>query len=318
MGLTCSVLGASGYSGGELLRLLSRHPSLVVEGIAAGSRAGEEVRAAHPHLVAFERFGSAPEVSAQETDVCFSCLPGGVLNPGDVAARVIVDLADDHRWEDGWLYGLTEEARDNLPEATRVANPGCYPTATLLALLPFARAGLIEPDIVVDALSGVSGAGRDPRDQLLYAGLEGSVGAYGTTTHRHIPEMESALTTWGGLDATLSFTPHLVPMARGLLVTARARHTEKIDDAAALGVLHAAYDEEPFVHVIDSWPQTKAVAGSNHAHVHARVDERAGLLICAAAIDNLGKGAAGQALQNANLALGLEETAGLEGFGVWP
>jgi N-acetyl-gamma-glutamyl-phosphate reductase len=164
----------------------------------------------------------------------------------------------------------------------------------------------------------VSGAGRDPRDQLLYAGLEGSVGAYGTTAHRHIPEMEEGLRAWGGLEATVSFTPHLAPMSRGLLATVRAPLNGDLSDEQAADILHDAYAGEAFVEVLDSWPQTKPLSGSNRAHVHARVDRRAGFLVSSAAIDNLGKGAAGQAIQNANLALGVEEGAGLGGLGVWP
>lgn len=319
MALTCSVLGASGYSGGELLRLLAGHPALTVAGIAAGARAGEAVGAAQPHLAGwFERFAAAEEVLPLEVDVCFSCLPSGVFHHASAGARVLVDLSDDHRWESGWVYGLTEFARDEIPGSTRIANPGCYPTATLLALLPFARAGIIGSPITVDAVSGVSGAGREARDGLLYAGLEGSVGAYGTTEHRHIPEIEEALRVWADDDITVSFTPHLAPMARGLLATVRAPLQREMSDPEAIGVLHDAYRTEPFIHVVTDWPRTKAVSGSNHAHVHARVDRRAGFLICTAAIDNLGKGAAGQAIQNANLALGIEEGAGLSALGVWP
>jgi N-acetyl-gamma-glutamyl-phosphate reductase len=276
---------------------------------------------AQPHLPSgFDNFLTPEQALALEVDVCISCLPSGVLDGTAASARVLVDLADDHRWEDGWTYGLTEFARESVSGAERIANPGCYPTATLLALLPFARAGVISwpATVTVDAVSGVSGAGREARDGLLYAGLEGSVGAYGTTEHRHIPEIEKSLQEWAEADVTVSFTPHLAPMSRGLLATVRAPLHSEMSDPEALGILHDAYRSEPFVQVVDDWPRTKAVAGSNHAHVHARVDRRAGLLICAAAIDNLGKGAAGQAIQNANLALGIEEQAGLGALGVWP
>jgi N-acetyl-gamma-glutamyl-phosphate reductase len=171
---------------------------------------------------------------------------------------------------------------------------------------------------VIDAISGVSGAGREARDGLLYAGLEGSVSAYGDTRHRHVPEIEEGLRYWGESDVKVSFTPHLAPMTRGLLVTARSPLEAALGDEDALSILKDAYEEEPFVTVVENWPQTKAVAGSNHALVHARVDARAGFLIVSAAIDNLGKGAAGQAIQNANLALGIDEDAGLGALGVWP
>lgn len=313
MGLTASVLGASGYSGGELLRLLARHPAIAVTAAGAQRAAGRSVADLHPHLPGPSDFVTLEDAAATEADVCFSCLPSGELSPrlpGVRAARV-VDLSDEHRADGAWTYGLTEHHRDRVATAERVANPGCYPTATLLALVPFARAELIESPVVVDALSGTSGAGRGASDHLMHSALHGGAGAYGHIPHRHVAEMERELALPG-----VSFTPHLVPMARGLLVTARARLTETLTDKEATSVLRDAYDGEPFVSVIDSWPQTKAVAGSNHAHVAAHVDS--GWVVASAAIDNLGKGAAGQALQNANLMLGLDEVTGLEGLGVWP
>ena len=321
MGVTAVVLGASGYSGGELLRLLGGHPAIAVVAVGAHSRAGEPLGDVLPHLVGdAARLLPIDEAAAVDADVCFSCLPGGELAPrvGSVAARVVVDIADDHRAEDGWVYGLTEFARDRLVGATRIANPGCYPTATLLSALPFVRAGAVEPPIVVDAMSGVSGAGRRAEDRLLHATVEGNVTGYGPTPHRHVAEIERALEAFGGLATQISFTPHLVPMARGLVATVRARMRSELSDADALKILQDAYAGEPFVRVVDGWPSSKAVAGSNGAIVAARCDHRAGWLVMSAAIDNLGKGAAGQALQNANLALGLEESAGLTAQGVWP
>lgn len=319
MGVRATVLGASGYSGGEVLRLLALHPSIEVVCVSGGTKAGVAVGDVQPHLG--ERFdfdlvsvGEALDVSA---DVVFSCLPSGALGeaPDD---RCVIDLSDEHRGDDAWVYGLSEFDRGSLPGATRIANPGCYPTATLLALVPFARAGLIEGPVIVDAMSGTSGAGRKGEDHLLHASLEGNVTAYGTVAHRHVPEMERGLSTYGELSAIVSFTPHLVPMSRGLLVTARARITKRIGDSGALEVLATAYSDEPFVSIVEGWPSPKSVAGTNRAVVAARVDPRSEMLVCSAAIDNLGKGAAGQAIQNANLALGLGETTGLESFGVWP
>lgn len=231
----------------------------------------------------------------------------------------VIDLSDDFRADAEWTYGLTEFSRTAVAASTRVANPGCYPTAALLCLVPFARAGLLADDVVViDALSGVSGAGRRAEDRLLFSGLHGNALAYGTTQHRHIPEIERGLQSYGGRALSVSFTPHLVPMARGLLVTARATLATDLDDGGALDVLRGAYEHERFVHATAEWPQTKAVAGSNHAHVSARVDARNALLVASCAIDNLGKGAAGQAVQNANVLLGLDEATGLQGAGVWP
>lgn len=322
MGATVTILGASGYAGGELLRLLAQHPVLTPVAVGAHGRAGDAVAAAHPQLAGAVAgdLASLPEAAAAEADVCFSCLPGGELGPllGTVGAPVIVDLADDHRGDPGWVYGLPELNRTALAGATRVANPGCYPTAALLCLVPFAAAGVIAGPVIVDALSGVSGAGRALAGHLSLAEATGNAGAYGTVEHRHIPEMERGLSSFGALDATVSFTPHLAPMARGLLVTARAPLTSQMDDVAALRILHEAYEAEPFVEVLESWPTTKPLSGTNRAHVSARVDARNGLVIASAAIDNLGKGAAGQAIQNVNAILGIEETAGLAALGVWP
>ena len=320
MAYTCTVLGASGFSGGEVLAYLERHPALVPVALGAARSAGEPVTSLHPHLsgTAHELFADVEAASGTPADVCFSCLPSGVLDPAAVAAERIVDLSDAYRADPEWSYGLTEFARAELADATRVANPGCYPTAALLALLPFAREGAIEGPVAIDALSGVSGAGREPADHLSLAAMHGSATAYGTTEHRHIPEMERSLLEWGELDAYVSFTPHLAPMARGLLVTARASLTGDLEPTAAIDILRAAYDAEPFVTVVEGWPTTKAVAGSNRALVTARVDARARLLVAHAVIDNLGKGAAGQAIQNANVMLGMDERTGLEGVGLWP
>jgi N-acetyl-gamma-glutamyl-phosphate reductase len=318
MAYTATVLGASGYTGAEVLRVLAGHPSLSAVGIARSGGA-DELAAVHPHLAGSDAvFADPREVAGLEADVCFSCLPSGVLEPDDVAAKVVVDLSDDHRWSRGWVYGLTEFARSSIAGASAIANPGCYPTATLLCLVPFIRAGLVDGPVIVDAISGVSGAGRKAADRLLAANIDGGVEAYGSTEHRHVGEIETGLSQLGGTGIPISFTPHLAPMARGLLVTARARMRSVISDEEALDVLKSAYSGEPFVHVTPTWPNTKALRGSNGAHVSARVDARNGWLICSAAIDNLGKGAAGQAVQNANLALDLEESAGLSAIGVWP
>jgi N-acetyl-gamma-glutamyl-phosphate reductase len=315
------VLGASGYSGGELLRLLARHEDIEVAAAAGDSAVGQPLGYVHPHLVSL----SAEVVTAESAagvgaDVCFSCLPGGHLakHLDDLKADIVVDLADDFRAETHWTYGLTEFARTEVSEASCIANPGCYPTAALLALVPFARAGAVEGPVVVDAISGTSGAGRKPAEHLSLASTGASVTAYGSVSHRHVPEIERGLQSLGGLDTTVSFTPHLAPMSRGLLATVRARLVGSVTDSEANEVLHDAYDDETFVEVREDWPSTKATTGSNGAHVGARVDTRTGWLICSAAIDNLGKGAAGQALQNANLALGLPEGQGLEAKGVWP
>lgn len=321
MAYSCAVLGASGYTAAELLRLLPGHPALTVGAVFGSKSAGARLDTVMPHLagttdaVVEDLHGA--EVHA---DVCFSCLPQGVLPEviDAVDAGVVVDLGDSYRTHPDWVYGLVEVNRAAISNASRIANPGCYPTAALLCLLPFVRAGAVGGPVVIDAMSGVSGAGRVAEDRLLFANLSGSLGAYGTTDHRHRSEIERGLATFGGVDATVSFTPHLAPVPRGLLVTARAPLERDLGDAEVLGILRDAYAAEPFVSVLDDWPATKPVCGSNGAHISARVDGRAGMLICSAAIDNLGKGAASQAVQNANLALGFDEAAGLDPLGVWP
>lgn len=314
------VLGASGYAGGELLRLLTGHPSFEVVVASAGRRAGSELGAVLPQL----RGGSAgvfvttDEALATEVDVWFCCLPSGSDEAGSAAGRVVVDLSDAHRADPDWVYGLPELGRGELRGATQIANPGCYPTAVQLALGPFVRAGVVGDVAIVDAISGVSGAGRKDEDRLLFSNLDGDVSAYGSVTHRHIPEMERGLLRYGGADVTISFTPHLAPLSRGLLATCRMPLTAELDIDAARSLIRTAYRDEPFVSVVDGWPSPKAVSGSNHVHLSVQVDERAGWLIVSAALDNLGKGAAGQAIQNANLASDLPETMGLEALGVWP
>ncbi len=308
------VLGATGFTGAEVTRLLSQHPAFDLVALSRGTSSAADRRLPHVDHVDLVDLDAALDV---EADVCFSCLPGDAALP-QPRAEIIVDLSDRHRGDPGWTYGLTEWVRPHLSGCRAIANPGCYPTAVALCLLPFAKHDLVHGDIVVDALSGYSGAGRQPADHLLLAVGAGDAAAYGTPEHRHVGEIERALKALGGLDAAVSFTPHLVPMGRGLLVTVRARVSRELADDEALEVLHDAYGAEPFVRVTHDWPRTKATHGSNSALVSARVDQRTGWLIASAALDNLGKGAAGQAVQNANLATGIEEVAGLARFGVWP
>jgi len=318
MGLLATVLGASGYAGGELLRYLSAHPAIEIGAVAAASRAGRDVAGVLPHLHRSElELLGTDEALTRPADVVLSCLPSHApVNFGSFPA--VIDLSDRHRGDPDWTYGLAEFNRGALASSTRIANPGCYPTAMLLALVPFVVRDLLDGPVVVDALSGTSGAGRKEQDHLLHASVNSSVSAYGSVEHRHVPEMERSLLQFGGEGLTVSFTPHLVPMSRGLLVTARARLRASLTDQDAGRILRDAYANESFVSVIDGWPATKPVSGTNRAVVAARVDRRAGMIVCSAAIDNLGKGAAGQAVQNANLLLGLAETTGLDPIAVWP
>jgi len=335
MGTSVAVVGASGYAGGELLRLLAGHPQLDVGAVAAASNAGRPLGELHPQLVtlADRVLVGADDPSVAGADVVFLSLPHG--ESAALAARLpehtlVVDLgadfrlrsaADWQRWYGGehagtWVYGLPElpGAREAIRGATRIANPGCYPTAVILALAPLLAAGLVEPDdIVVVAASGTSGAGRTATPRLLGTEVMGDLTPYKVGgAHQHLPEMRQAL----GVEC-LSFTPVLAPMPRGILATCTAKLRPGVDTAR----LRAAYStDEPFVTLLPEgqWPHTAATYGSNSCQLQVVADADAGRAVVVAAIDNLGKGAAGQAVQNANLALGFDETAGLTANGVAP
>ncbi len=334
------IIGASGYTGAELLRLCSLHPSLEVAFATGDSQAGTEIADLYPSLAAaypgrhFDSF--APEL-LDGVDGVFLALPHGMSQAlmGDVlgAGVKVVDLGADfrlrdaqeyQRWYgeehgrpdllDGFAYGLPELFRDRIVGADAVANPGCYPTAATLALAPLTRAGLIErTGIVVNAVSGVSGAGRPPKANTTFCAVDEDVSAYGLLTHRHTAEMDM------NLEATVLFTPHLVPMNRGILATCTATPaTGGLSSVSLLEVMSEFYSDEPFVVVSDRSPSTKATLGSNTAHVTVRFDERTGTVLALGAIDNLGKGASGAAIQNMNLLMGLPESEGLSTAGVYP
>ncbi len=340
------VVGASGYGGAELLRLCAGHPDLEVSVAQAGASAGERVASHTPSLAAAYpglEYGPTDTAALDGLDVVFLALPHGQsqdLVP-DLVDRVgvIVDLAADFRLSDpalypawygeehrapglldSFVYGLPELHRADLEGATRIAAPGCYPTAALLALTPLVRAGALAlpadggPPVVVDAASGTSGAGRAPRENLHFAAVDEDFVAYGLLDHRHTAEMEQ------GLGTPVLFTPHLAPMVRGILATCYARPADpgRLTTEDAMQLLHDRYDDEAFVVVGDAPPSTKAASGSNTAHLTVRVDPRTGWVVVLSAIDNLIKGAAGQAVQCANLALGLPEGAGLPLVGVYP
>jgi N-acetyl-gamma-glutamyl-phosphate reductase len=340
--MKAGIIGGSGYTGTELLRLLAGHPDIEVAVVTAHSHAGQAVGEHSPSLAAAYR-GTVYEAVGPEAmdglDLVFCALPHGesqkVVPELRSRVGVIVDLAADFRLRDPALYptwygaehtapellgeavyGLPELFRDGLAGARLVASAGCYPTAAGLALAPLVRAGLVEPaGIIVDAASGVSGAGRAPTEALHFGTVDEDFVAYGLLTHRHTPEMQQIL------GAEVLFTPHLAPMVRGILATCYARPAAgagplTTDDV--MGALHQAYDGEPFVVVTDAPPSTKATAGSNCAHVTARVDARTGWVLALCTIDNLVKGASGQALQCANVALGLPETTGLPVAGLYP
>jgi len=341
------VVGASGYAGAELLRLLGSHPSLEVVLATAESNAGTPVgrlypslNAAYPGLV-LDRFDAGAVAGA---DVVFLALPHGEsqrIVPG-LLGRVghVVDLGADFRlpagayarWYgsehgapellDAFAFGIPELFRDDIAGAAHVASPGCYPTAAALALAPLVAAGLVEPDgITVDAMSGISGRGRGLSAASLYSEADGDVTAYGLLDHRHTGEIEFALSRLApsSQPSEVLFTPHLVPTVRGIFATCHARPVaDGLSTGSLLDRYRRFYDGCPFVQVLDEAPHTKATAGSNAAHLTVRLDERTGRVLALAALDNLGKGAAGQAVQNANLLLGLPEDAGLDATGIWP
>jgi N-acetyl-gamma-glutamyl-phosphate reductase len=330
------ILGASGYVGGELLRLLWAHPHLRPVFLVGDSDSGKPVGEVHPALAL-----AYPDTSIRKFDpamlgdagLVFAALPHGksqelaaaILDAGvqfvDLGADFRLSSADDYaRWYgedhqapgllDAFVYGIPEFHRDRIRRASAVSAAGCYATAAILALKPLVEAGLIEGgSITVDGLSGVSGAGKAPTAKTHFDSVHGSIGAYGLLTHRHTGEMEMML------GQSVLFTPHLVPMDRGLLITAYGAAASEGDPLAALA---EAYRGEAFIRVSDQPPATKPVAGTNAAHLTARRCDRTGKILAQCAIDNLGKGAAGQMIQCANIMLGFDETAGLTIAGMWP
>ncbi|MGQ0844890.1 MAG: N-acetyl-gamma-glutamyl-phosphate reductase [Sporichthyaceae bacterium] len=343
MGAQVAVAGASGYAGGELLRLLAAHPDLEVSVAAAESRAGERLSAVHPHLVGHPDLVLAATTAEalSDADVVFLALPHGMS--AALAAQlpenqVVVDLGADFRLRDAaawerfyglphagtWTYGMPElpGARAKIAGARRIANPGCYPTSVSLGLAPLLAAGLVEADdIVIVAASGTSGAGRKAATNLLGSEVMGDLSPYKIGgAHQHTPEIAQNLSDAHGGPVTISFTPTLAPMPRGILAVCTAKLKPGVGTAALRAALAAAYDAEPFVHLLaeGQMPHTAATFGSNAVHLQAAADLDSGRATVVAAIDNLGKGAAGQALQNANIALGLPETLGLSTCGVAP
>ena len=339
--LSVAIVGASGYTGAELLRILAAHPAMSVVVATGDTQAGVAVGDLYPHLApAYPDLvfsGYAPE-DAAGADVVFLALPHGasqrivpaLLDAGTGAK--VVDLAADFRLRDpavyeqwygethqapdhldAFAYGLPELYRDSFAGAAAVAAPGCYPTAAALALAPLAAAGVIEPEgVIVDAASGVSGAGRPAKPHTSFCAVDEDFVAYGLLDHRHTPEIEQASGTG------VLFTPHLAPMNRGILATCYARPTGAAGTDDLLALYADAYAGEPFVTVSESSPSTKATLGSNSAHLTARFDPRTGWVMAICALDNLGKGASGQAVQCANLLCGLDETSGLATVGVYP
>jgi N-acetyl-gamma-glutamyl-phosphate reductase len=337
MGLRVAIAGASGYAGGELLRLVAGHPELDVAAVTAHGNAGQRVADLHPNLrsVAGMVFADTSAEALAGADLVFLALPHGAsaaLAAQLPEATKVVDLGSDHRlddvdaharyyggdYSDAWTYGLPELSgqRERIVSARRVANTGCHAVAAILGIAPLLAAGVAEADdIVVTSASGTSGAGKAALAHLLGSEVMGDLTGYKVGAHRHVPEIKQASGARG-----LTMIPVLAPMSRGILSTVALRPAAGHDAAEARDVLADAYAEEPFVHVLppSQQPRTSATAGSNSAHVQAVVDQDSGRIVVTCALDNLGKGAAGQALQNANIMLGLPEAAGLTVDGVAP
>ncbi|KOT55538.1 MULTISPECIES: N-acetyl-gamma-glutamyl-phosphate reductase [Streptomyces] len=342
MPVRAAVAGASGYAGGEVLRLLLGHPEVEIGAVTAHGNAGQRLGAVQPHLgplAGRELVATTAEALAGH-DVVFLALPHGqsaAVAEALGSEVLVVDCGADFRLEDAaawekfygsphagtWPYGLPElpGAREALRGARRIAVPGCYPTAVSLALFPAYAAGLAEPEAVVVAASGTSGAGKAPKAHLLGSEVMGSMSPYGVGgVHRHTPEMAQNLSAAAGEPVTVSFTPTLAPMPRGILATCSAKARPGVDAADVRAAYDKALGEEPFVRLLPEgqWPSTAAVYGANTALVQVALDAAAGRIVVVSAIDNLTKGTAGGAVQSMNIALGLDEATGLTTIGVAP
>ena len=351
--ITVGIVGATGYAGGELVRLLLAHPNVKLAGLYGRNRDNQPIAESHPHL---SGSGLVIDQAIPQADAIFTALPHGVA--AGMAAEIVgrgsalLDIGPDFRLHDpsdypAWykfdhpapellaqaVYGLPELHRNEMRDAagktpTIIGLPGCYPTATILTLAPLARAGLIG-DLAVDAKSGVSGAGREPKADLLFSEVNENVKAYGLFGHRHTAEMEQELQAQGERGAfasrdanpgvaTVDFLPHLIPMTRGILTSCHVRPTRPVTQSEVDALYEEAYRDEPFVQVVADPPSTKHVLGSNLCRICVKVDPRSGRVIAIGVIDNLVKGAAGQAVQALNVLFGLPETTGLEQYPIAP
>jgi N-acetyl-gamma-glutamyl-phosphate reductase len=343
--IRAAVLGASGYTGADMIRLAALHPAIKLTALIAKGHAGQALAQVFPHLASLDvpKLVTSDEVDWNEIDVAFCGLPHGTAHSEikKLPSRVkIIDMSADFRLRDPktyaeWysnehsapqlikeaVYGLTEHYRDKIKGARLVACPGCYPTAVLLALLPLAKGKLIAlDDIIIDAKSGVSGAGRSLKQNILFSEAGEGLSPYGIGNHRHVPEIEQELGVASGTAVTINFTPHLAPMSRGELCTCYVRLAGKSSVSDLRKALTQAYADSPFVRVVEEGviPATQHVRGSNFCHVGIFADRIKGRAIVVSAIDNLVKGSAGQALQNFNLLYGFDETTGLEQLPLFP
>lgn len=340
--IKAALVGAVSYAGGELLRLLAGHGQVKVSHIAAeNTGVGEDVKAVFPYLFAYEGYkvekAADLDYILEDSDIVFTALPHGkaveVALKAVPQGKKIIDIGADFRFRDasvyeewyhvkhdapqltaGAVYGLPEIYRDKIEKSSVIGNPGCYPTASILALYPLLKNHLVVPEsIIIDAKSGVSGAGRKPTGDNIFAQCAESIKAYNVATHRHTPEIEQALGEADGITHRISFTPHLIPMSRGILATTYATLKQELPSEELWSLYKETYAGEAFVHVHDLgvWPQTKWVTGSNSCHIGLTYDKRTGRAVICSAIDNLVKGAAGQAIQNMNILFGLPEGTAL-------
>ncbi len=335
-----AIFGASGHGGGELIRLIDAHPELEVSYLGAHSKAGRTLGEVHPHLGGGHRklLPNSPE-SLPEVEVAFFALPHGTsaepaMRMRAAGTRVVVDLGSDFRLDTParyeaaygsphphpeqlgqWVYGLPELFAAELAGADRIAVPGCYPTSALLGVAPLHQAGLVAGPVIVDSVSGVSGAGRAAKEHLMFGAVDEGAAAYGVLTHRHQPEIEQVLGQVGTDEPKVIFTPHLIPMQRGILTTCYVPLARETDVAT---LFSDAYAKTPFVELTDVSPNTRWVTNSNRVLVQPHFDPRTNVAVVLVAIDNLTKGTAGAAIQSVNIALGLEETAGLPMAGWMP
>ena len=343
--IRAAVLGASGYTGADMIRLAALHPAIQITALIAKGHVGQPLAQVFPHLASLDlpALVASDQVDWNDVDVAFCGLPHGTAHAeiAKLPERIkIIDMSADFRLRDPKLYaewyanehsapelikaavyGLTEHYRDQIRTARLVACPGCYPTAVLLALLPLAKAKLIaSEDIIIDAKSGTSGAGRTLKQNILFSEAGEGLSPYGIGNHRHVPEIEQELGLAAGAPITINFTPHLVPMSRGELCTSYVRLAGKASGANLRKALARTYADSPFVHVVEEGviPATQHVRGSNFCHIGVFADRIKGRAIVVSAIDNLVKGSAGQALQNFNLMYGFAETTGLEQLPLFP
>ncbi|AFM39594.1 N-acetyl-gamma-glutamyl-phosphate reductase [Desulfosporosinus acidiphilus SJ4] len=337
------VLGATGYAGQELVRLLRRHEEVEELVLSSSSVAGQEYEEVYPHWCG-QNIGFLHDEEVSDLDVLFCALPHGLTASRTRAFlernMKVIDLGADFRlnsadvYEEWYklkhpdvellskaVYGLPELYREKIVGQSLVANPGCYPTATLLALVPLLKAQLLQTEmLIIDAKSGVSGAGRGLSLGNHFSEVNENFKAYGVASHRHTPEIEQELSRAAGRPLTINFTPHLVPMTRGMLITIYAKVNEGVSEEDLRRCWLRHYETEQFVHLLPqgTWPQTKYASGSNHAFLQLTVDQRTGNAVIVSTIDNLMKGAAGQAVQNMNLIMGCPENQGLTGTALWP